>query len=153
MAAVAPARLDAHTTDIPYIMDTGDLDAEGEDDPEAEYPKEDPPQAEPAGEAEVLNGVASEGSEVAEDDEEEDDDEDELAKPMAKIDMGKQRAQSDELSDEEVEEDEDSSGAEEDGSEKESSEEGSAAREDWEARSDDGSNDAAVSVANRNNCM
>ena len=147
MAAVAPARLQAHITDMPYAMDSGDMDAEGEDDPEMDFAMGEVPASEAVDEVEASDGVPDEGSE-----DDEDEDEDDVSAPSVKLDKGKQRAKSDEDAIEDADEVEESSVAEENGSEKDSSDAESAVAEDWEAGSE-GGEDAEVEVANRNNCM
>ena len=151
MAAVAPARLEAHPADIPYTMDSGDMDAEGEDDPEMDFAMGNAQHSELVKEAEASDGAPSEDSEVVEDEDDEDD-EDEVPARSMKRDKGKQRAQSDEDVVEDIDEGEESSAAEEDGSEKDDTDGESAVAEDWEADSEEGE-DAEVEVANRNKCM
>lgn len=149
MAAVAPARIEAHPSETAYPMDDGDLDAEGEEDSGNEYPIGTEPQSDAAVEdAEVSDGAPSEESEQ----EEEDDTEDEAPRKHRKLSKGKKRAISDDEVVEGAEEDEDSSAADEDGSDKESSDAESAAVEEWEGGSE-GGEDADVGIANRNNCM
>ncbi len=152
MAAVAPARLEAHPTDRPYAIDSGDMDAEGEEDPDMDFAMDEAPlQSKPAEETEVSDGAPAESSEEDEDGDEEDDEE-ELSAPSVKLDKGKRRAMSDEDVVENAEEVEESSAAEDEGSDKESTDAESAVAEDWEAGSEEGE-DGEVEVANRNNCM
>ncbi len=151
MAAVAPARLEAHPTDRPYAIDSGDMDAEGEEDPDVAFALgEDLVQNKAVEEAEVSDGAPAEASD--EEDGNEEDDEDEVSAPSAKLDKGKRRANSDMDVVEDAEEVEESSAAEEDNSDKESTDAESAVAEDWEAGSEEG-DDGEVEVANRNNCM
>ncbi|KAL8829904.1 MAG: hypothetical protein Q9191_001747 [Dirinaria sp. TL-2023a] len=150
MAAVAPARIEAHTSETAYPMDDGDLDAEGEEDPGIGYQIGTEPQSDAAAEdAEVSDGAPSEESEQEEED---DTDEDEAPQRQRKLSKAKKRVVSDDEVVEGAEEDEDSSAAEEDGSDKESSDAESAAAEEWEGGSE-GGEDAEVGIANRNNCI
>lgn len=152
MAAVAPARLEAHPTDRPYAIENGDLDAEGEEDPDVDFAMgEVSIHNEPAEEAEASDGAPAEASEEEEDGDDEND-EDDLSAPSVKPDKGKRRANSDEDVIEGADEVEESSAAEEEGSDKESTDAESAVAEDWEAGSEEGE-DGEVEVANRNNCM
>lgn len=151
MAAVAPARLETHTANIPYNTDSGDIDAEGEDDPEVEFGLMVAPQSENGDDAEVSDGAPSEDSEAVEDDDEEEE-EDKVPAPSVKKSKGKRRAKSEEDEVEEADEDEESSAADEDGSENNDSDGESIVAGDWEAGSEE-SEDGEVEVANRNKCM
>lgn len=148
-AVIVPARLEAHTTDPPYNRDDGELDAEGEDDPDIEYPTQEKAQSEVAEDAEISDAVPRE---VTEEEEEDASEEVEKPRPSRRLSKGKQRATSDDEAVVSAEEEAESSAAEEEGSDKESSDAESAAVADWEGGSE-GGEDAEVEVANRNNCM
>ena len=152
MAVVGPAQLNTTTENIEYDMTGSDVDAEGEDDPELEYPITDVPASEPIDAMEESDSAA-EGDEVGADDEDEEEDnsenEDE-AVGAVKIPNGREV----ESDDDAMVEDglEESSAADEDDSEKNSSDAESAAAEDWEGGSE-GPENAEAEVATRNNCM
>lgn len=131
-----------------YSMVDSDLDAEGEDDPEINYPVQ-----------KVQPNTVEDDFELSEADaeaEELDDEEDEGERVGAvKIPQGRAELGSDEEVelDDVASEEEDSAVEEEaEDSEKDSSEAESDVEEGWEAASE-GAEEASVEVSNRNNCM
>ena len=152
MAVVGPAHLnsglESGLDSAQYDMTGSDIDAEGEDDIELDYPPTDTHMSEPADVVDPSDSLSDHGDEE-DDEDEEDEDEDENVGAV-KVPNGH-----------EVESDEDaviedgtgeSSITDDDESDKSSSEAESAAGEEWEGGSE-GPEDAEGEVATRNNCM
>lgn len=148
VAAVEPTQLNSGNEELGYNMADSDLDAEGEDDPEINYPVQ-----------EVRPNTTEDDFELSEADAEgeELDDEEDDGTGVGAVKIPDDRAELG--SDEEVElddaasEEEDSAvEEEEDASEKDSSEAESDVEDGWEAVSE-GAEEASVEVSNRNNCM
>ncbi|KAI9872533.1 MAG: hypothetical protein M1830_001511 [Pleopsidium flavum] len=146
VAAVEGAQLDSRSEQLEYSMVDSDLDAEGEDDPEMDYPVQDVKTNTVEDDLEMSDADA-EGEEV------DDDEDDGEGVGAVKIPAG----QADLESEEEVEPDdaaseEEDSDVEEEDSDKDSSDAESGVEEDWEAASE-GAEEGEVEVLNRNNCI
>ena len=148
VAAVEATQLKSGNEELDYNMGDSDLDAEGEDDPEINYPVQ-----------QVRPNTVEDDFELSEADAEveelEDEEDDGEGVGAVKIPEGRAELESDEeveLDDAASEEDDSAVEAEEGDSDKDSSEAESDVEEGWEAASE-GAEEASVEVSNRNNCM
>ncbi|KAL8899186.1 MAG: hypothetical protein Q9207_006328, partial [Kuettlingeria erythrocarpa] len=154
MAAVAESLAGRAAPASDYPMLGGDLDAEGEEDAEADLEEDFQPNG-AVTQADKLDYDAQVESEEEEEEEEEDASEasTEVRKHAKKINARRIRDNNVEAAlDDDVSEGEVSSAEDEDESDKSSSDEESVAAPDWEAGSD-GGEDGSIEVANRNNCV
>lgn len=149
MAAVAQSLAGRAAPASDYPMLGGDVDAEGEEDAEADFDDDVQPSAV------VTHADKSDGDVQVESEEEDDASEAlvDISKRAKKINARRIKENDIEAAlDDDVSEAEASSAEDEDESEKSSSDEESAAPPEWEAGSD-GGEDGSIEVANRNNCM
>lgn len=147
MAAVAPAQLESRTVNIEYDLGNGEVDAEGEEDPEIDFTMGDAPASELQDHVEGSDGDTDSGSEVDIENLEDEDDPEEIVKVASR-----RKESDDEVVEEDLSEVEASSVENDHDTDKSSSDEESAVAEEWEGGSE-GADNASVEVANRNNCV